>query len=219
MFIGHWAPALVAGTHKDSPGLGTLFVAGQLVDFGFMAFVLSGVEHMRIVPGFTAMNSLDLYYMPFTHSLLGTLVWAAAFAAVIFAVTKNRTGAVLGAAVVVSHWLLDLLVHAPDLTLWGQPPKLGFGLWNYPAIEMPLELLLTFGALAFYFAKTRSIAPSSRYAALTLTTLLIIFQLFDWFAPRPEELTAELPISALAAYTAAALAAWWVGRTRTIKRA
>ena len=35
MFIGHYAPAMIAATHPKAPGLGTLFVAGQLIDFGF----------------------------------------------------------------------------------------------------------------------------------------------------------------------------------------
>ena len=80
MFIGHFAPALVAATHPKAPNLGVLFVGAQLIDFGFFVFVLAGIEHLRIVPGITAMNSLDLYSMPYTHSLAGSVVWGAGFA-------------------------------------------------------------------------------------------------------------------------------------------
>ena len=64
MFIGHWAPALAVAAKRRSPGLGTLFIAAQLVDWAFFIFVLIGVEHMRLTPGISAMSPLDLYHMP-----------------------------------------------------------------------------------------------------------------------------------------------------------
>lgn len=219
MFIGHFAPAMVAATHPKAPGLGTLFVAGQLVDFGFFGLALFGIENFRITPGMTVMNPLDLYDMPYTHSLLGSGIWAFGFALLIWLVTRSKTGAVIGGLVVLSHWLLDLLVHAPDLTLVGAPPKLGLGLWNYPAIEMPLELLITFGALAFYVFRTRSTAPRSKPALVLLAILLLGLQLFNWFAPEPEAADRGMMITALVAFAVVAAAAAFVGRTRTLKHA
>ncbi|WP_108810457.1 hypothetical protein [Sphingorhabdus sp. Alg231-15] len=219
MFIGHFAPAMVAATHPKAPGLGTLFVAGQLVDFGFFGLALFGIENFRIVSGFTVMTPLDLYDMPYTHSLLGSGVWALGFALLIWLFTRNKTGALIGGAVVLSHWLLDLLVHAPDLTLAGSPPKLGFGLWDYPAITMPLELIMTFGALAFFVFRTRSTAPRSKLALVLLVILLLAFQLINWFGPEPEAADMAMMISALVAFALAALAAAFVSRTRTLKLA
>ncbi len=216
MFIGHWAPALIAATHPKAPKLGTLFVAGQLVDFGFFGLMLLGVEKMRVMPGISAMNPMDLYHMPWTHSLLGSAVWAAGFAALIYALTRNRTGAAVGGAVVLSHWLLDLLVHVPDLTLWGTTPKLGFGLWNYPAIAMPLELGLTFGALLFFIMRTRASNSSAPWAIGVLALLLLAVQAINWFGPPPAQITAEIPLTALAVYSVVALVAAWVASTRTV---
>ena len=69
MFIGHFAPAFAAGAPSpESPRLGTLFVAAQLVDWAFFLFVLMGIEDMRIVPGITAMNPLDFFDYPITHT-------------------------------------------------------------------------------------------------------------------------------------------------------
>jgi len=217
MFIGHYAPAMVAAAHPKAPGLGTLFVAGQLVDFGFFGFALFGIENFRITPGITAMNPLDLYDMPYTHSLLGSSIWALAFGLLIWLVTKNRTGAVIGGAVVLSHWFLDLLVHRPDLTLFGVPPKFGLGLWNFPSNEMPLEIIITFGALVFYIVKTRAISPKSTIALSLLTVLLFAFQSINWFGPEPEAADAAMSIMGLASFTVAAAAAWWLGKTRTLK--
>jgi hypothetical protein len=212
MFIGHWAPALIAATRPKAPGLAVLFVAGQLVDWAFFGFVLLGWEHLRFTPGISAMNPMDLYHMPYTHSLLGSAVFAGAFGALLQALTKNRTAALLGAAVVLSHWFLDLLVHVPDLTLAGSPPKLGLGLWNHPLIEIPLELALTFGALWLY-------ARAARPAPLrlgVLAGLLLGLQLFNWFAPPEPAVTTATVLLAFAAFGLVTLAAWWMGKSAQI---
>lgn len=209
MFIGHWAPALALAAKRKSPGLGTLFIAAQLVDWAFFLFVLLGVEKMRLSPGISAVSPLDLYFMPYTHSLVGALVWSAALALLVWLVLRDRTAALLAGAVVVSHWLLDLLVHVPDLTLAGNPPKLGLGLWNYPAVEMPLELAITFGALWLY---VRARNPQlSR--ALVLGALLLALQLFNWFGPVAPEVTPGTSYLALLAYGLVTLAGWWMGKS------
>lgn len=219
MFIGHFAPALVAATHPRAPGLGTLFVAGQLVDFGFFGLALAGIENFRITPGITKMVPLDLYDMPYTHSLLGSGIWAIGFALLIWLFTKNRTAALIGGGAVLSHWFLDLLVHGPDLTIAGSPPKLGFGLWNYPMIEMPLELIISFGAVWFYAAKTKAISPRANLALGLLVILLAALQAFNWFAPEPKSATPVMMISALVAFALAAGVAAFVGHTRSLKNA
>ena len=213
MFIGHWAPAFVAATHPRAPRLGTLFVAAQLVDWGFFALLLAGAEKMRVVPGITAMNPMDLYHMPWTHSLLASAVWAAGFALLVWLVRRDWISAAIVAAVVLSHWLLDLLVHRPDLTLAGAPPKLGLGLWNYPAIEMPLELALTFGAMAWFLRRSRG--PWVPVAVLGV--LLAGLQAFNWFAPPPTTVDAGTSLLAFFAYGLATLAAVWLGTSRTLR--
>ena len=209
MFIGHWAPALVAATHPKAPRLGTLFIAAQLVDWAFFALLLGGVEHMRITPGISAMNPMDLYHMPYTHSLLGSTGFALAFAGLVWLATTRTAAAVLAGAVVLSHWFLDLLVHVPDLTLAGAPPKLGLGLWNHPGIEMPLELGLTFGALAWYAMRQRH----SVLRVAVLAAVLLALQLVNWFGPVAPEVTAGTTLLAFVAYGLATLAAWWVGKS------
>lgn len=211
MFIGHWAPALAAAAiTKRKPRLGALFIAAQLVDWAFFAFLLTGTEHMRVVPGITAMNPMDLYDMPWTHSLTGTLAWAAGFAVLIGIWRRDLGFALLAGLVVVSHWLLDLLVHRPDLTLAGSPPKLGLGLWNYPSIAMPLELALTLGALAFYLRRTRGPA----LPPIVLAVVLLGLQAVNWFGPEPTAVNAGTSLLAFFAYGLATAAAWWLGMTR-----
>jgi len=200
MFIGHYAPALVAATMPKAPRLGTLFIAAQLVDLAFFLFVLGGIEKMRLTPGITAMNSMDLYHMPYTHSLLGSAVFGVGLAAIIWLLSKNKTAALIAGAVVVSHWFVDLLVHAPDLTLAGSPPMLGLGLWNYPLVEMPLELGITGAALGYYISKTKATANATLKPLYWLGGVMLTLQLYNWLAPEPEAVDASMPILALVAF-------------------
>jgi len=217
MFIGHFAPALVAAARPKAAGLGTLFVAAQLVDIGFAALLIPGIEAMRIVPGITAMNPMDLYHMPFTHSLLGASVWAAVFGLIVWAATKRREAAVGVALVVVSHWLIDLLVHIPDLTLFGSPPRIGLGLWNYPLVEMPLEIALVGGALVYYARRTQ--APSGYRRLWILAALLAVFQAIDWFGPKEPLYSLAIPATMLFAYAFLATVAQWAGANRKVAAA
>ncbi|MXP28927.1 hypothetical protein GRI58_08835 [Porphyrobacter algicida] len=215
MFIGHFASALVArGLTEEAPKLGTLFVAAQLVDIAFFTFVILGVEHMRIVPGITAMNPMDLYSMPFTHSLLASAWWALAMAGFLMLKRRNAVAALWAGIVVLSHWVLDLLVHRPDLTLLGTPPKLGLGLWNYPLIEMPLEIGITLLAFWFYMRRTRGpVGPP-----LILLFVMFVLQAINWFAPEPTAYSIAIPLSALFAYAVLIALASWVSSTRWHRR-
>lgn len=209
MFIGHWAPALAVAAKRNKPGLGTLFVAAQLIDWAFFGFLLIGVEHMRVSPGISAMNPMDLYSMPFTHSAVGALAWGAAFGLLVWLVLRDSAAAMLAALVVFSHWLFDLLVHVPDLTLAGNPPKFGFGLWNYPALEMPLEIGLTFGALWWYVRARRP----AMVRVIALAVVLLALQAINWFGPVAPEVTPGTSYLAFFAYGLATLAAWWMGKS------
>lgn len=221
MFIGHYGTSFVAATQPKAPRLGTLFVAAQLIDYGFFAFTILGIEHLRLVPGTTALNPMDLYSMPYTHSMLGALVWSIAFAGAVWLATRTREAALFAGAVVFSHWLIDLLVHAPDLTLWGSPPKFGLGLWNYPLIEMPLELFFAFGGLAWYLRRTRAIGDAGRWGAWALGIAMVGLQAFNWFGPQPAGIVDPPPVSmawlGLFAYTLLAGLASWMASGREAK--
>ena len=77
MFIGHYGPSFAAKAWKNPIPLWVLFLAVQLVDIFWSIFVILGIEKVRIVPGITATNPFDLYYMPYTHSLIAAVLWSA----------------------------------------------------------------------------------------------------------------------------------------------
>lgn len=208
MFIGHWSAALVAATHPKAPRLPILFVAAQFVDWLFFGFVLAGWEHMRIIPGFTQVNPFDLYDMPWTHSMVGTIFWAALFGAIAWLWTKQGMAALIAAAVVFSHWLLDLLVHGPDLTIAGGAVKYGYGLWNHAAVEMPLEIGITMGALWLY---ARS-SGGWRMSVTLLALVLVGLQAIDWLGSKPSEPGVSMAVLGWLGYAVATVAAWWADR-------
>jgi len=215
MFIGHWAAAFAAGAiSPKAPKLGTLFVAAQLVDWGFFTLAMFGAEKMRLSPGATAMNPMDLFYMPYTHSLLGTLIWAAVFAIIVLIMQRNLISGILAGLVVLSHWFIDLLVHRPDLTIAGGETHYGLGLWYYPLVAIPLELALTLGAFVWYVRRTRGpVMPP-----LILMALLLLFQAMNWFGPQPQNVGLGMYLTALFSFGVATFFAYWVGTTRRHQR-
>src|SRR5262245_60757317 len=119
MLIGHYAPALVLKRATPAIPLWVLFVAVQFLDVLWGPFILLGVEHCRIVPGFTQSNALDLYDMPWSHSLALAAAWSLVCGALAAWLRpgwgpRARVFAVIFIAVL-SHWITDWFVHVRDL--------------------------------------------------------------------------------------------------------
>ncbi len=208
MFIGHYGVSFAARDRAPGVSLGWLFVAVQLVDVLFMAFLLAGVEHMRIVPGFTAFNPYDLYDMPITHSLVGALGWSVAAAIVARALRRSTAASLVVGLAVFSHFLLDVPMHTPDMTLAGAgTPRLGLGLWNHRAASLAAELAVL-GAGAFVYARRRRPLPPRFFVFLAV---LAAIALATPFMPPPGSVAA-FAAQALAAYLGFAWWAAWVDR-------
>ncbi len=216
MFIGHYGVSFAAKAVKPALPLWLLFLAVQLVDVFWAIFVLLGIEKVRIVPGITATNPLDLYYMPYTHGLLTSLLWGGAVVLICRLLPKiNRwgTAAVVGIAVF-SHWLLDLIVHRPDLPLYENSMKVGMGLWNFPIIAFGVEILLLAVGTYFYLRKTKPLDNGGRYGFILFGLLMIAVQAVVFFG-KPPTSDAEIAISALLSYFLFAGVAFWLERKRT----
>ena len=118
MFIGHFAMAYAAKRLAPRTSLGTLFTAAQLPDVLWPVFLLAGVEHATIAPGDTAFTPLRFDSYPISHSLVTVVAWGALFGALHFWRKQRKLDALVLAALVVSHWLLDFVSHRPDMPLW-----------------------------------------------------------------------------------------------------
>ncbi|MEQ1931779.1 MAG: hypothetical protein ABL957_14780 [Parvularculaceae bacterium] len=217
MFIGHYAPAVALKAVSKGPPLWHYFIAVQLLDYLWAIFILTGVEQARIVPGFLAASDLDLYNMPYTHSLAAALFWSLAAGAAYRLALNPRAGggaAIAIACAVFSHWLADLLVHGKDLALYpGSEQKLGFALWE----SIPVSQTLEFGLLAagglLYIGATRPKGPVGRIAPFVVLAVLAAAQAFNLVGPPPPGI--ETPaVLALISYTAFAALAFWLDKTR-----
>jgi membrane-bound metal-dependent hydrolase YbcI (DUF457 family) len=216
MFIGHYGVSFACKAAKPAIPLWVLFVAVQLVDVAWAVLVLLGIEKVRIVPGITATNPFDLYYMPFTHSLPGAALWSVGAAVTYRALApaqKWAAAAIVGGAVF-SHWILDLLVHRPDLALYDDTYKVGFGLWNYPTLAFTLEIALLFGGIALFLRTTEPKDSIGRYGIMILGFVAVALQAYVFFGPPPVSDTA-FAVTALGLYFAFAAAAYWLEGKRT----
>src|SRR5262245_48519144 len=151
MFVGHYGVSFAAKRVNEAIPLWVLFLAVQWLDIVWAPLVLMGIERVRIVPGFTATNPLDLYYMPYTHSLLAAVLWSVAGMGVysVLAGASWRTSQFIGIAVF-SHWVLDFIVHVPDLPLYDNAMKVGLGLWNRPILAFGLEATILLSTMLLY---------------------------------------------------------------------
>jgi hypothetical protein len=202
MFVGHYGVAFAVKSERNKIPLWVLFVAVQLLDFLWAPFVLLGIEKVRMVPGITATNALDLYYMPYTHSFVGALVWSG-LAALLYKVASgakaSRAAVLIVAFAVFSHWILDLIVHRPDLAIYDDTLKVGFGLWNYRGLEFVLEIAILVGGVFLYLRRNNSIARKA--GTVVFGVVLILIQAGNTFVRRPPPSDRAFAITALVFYT------------------
>ncbi len=208
MFVGHYGVSFAASRAERRLPLWLTFLAVQWVDILWGVFVLLGIEKVRIVPGITASSPLDLYYMPYTHGLLTSLGWAV-LAALAYGLLARpagqwRSAAILGACVF-SHWILDLIVHRPDLPLWGDSAKVGLGLWNHPVPAFLLEAAVLVVGVALYWREVPGRARRIVLAVFGVVMLLIQASIFIGAGPRS---AGQVATSALVLYAAFAWAAF-----------
>jgi len=175
MFIGHFALGFGAKSVTPRVSLGALFLAAQFIDLLWPTFLLLGIERVQIAPGATAVTPLVFEHYPYSHSLLAVLGWAVLLGVAYLLLRRDRRGAVMLGALVLSHWLLDLVVHQPDLPLlpWSSV-VLGFNgwssLWLTLAIEVPLFAL----GVWLYVRATEAVDVVGKWGLVGLVLFLFL---------------------------------------------
>lgn len=183
MFVGHYAAAMAAKAIEPKAPMWTLAAASQLVDIGWSAFIIAGVEHASVDPTLPG-STLVLDYMPWTHSLPAALAWSIGAALLVRLLLPTRASIAVGATVF-SHWLLDLLVHRPDLALWPGGERVGFALWNYPVIEQAVEIGLIAICGAAWVASRKTLGRFA-WPAIAFIGFLVALQIVAMMSPQPE---------------------------------
>jgi hypothetical protein len=217
VFIGHFGLGFGAKHAAPTVSLGTLFLASQFADLLWPVLVLAGIEHVQVQPGATAMTPLLFVSYPYSHSLVALCVWGL-LVAVVYTVARRARfhAAVTLAALVVSHWLLDVLVHRPDmpLTLTGAT-RLGLGLWNSIPETLVLELSIFVVGVTVY---ARATVARDRVGSMGLWSLigfLLLIYFVNVFGPPPPN--ARAVGWAAEAMWLLVVWAYWVDRHRTAR--
>jgi len=217
MFVGHYGVSFAARPVGKGLPLWVWFIAVQWMDIVWSVLVLLGIEKLRIVPGFTEANTYDLFYMPYTHGLPGSIVLSFVLGALValFTPGNRATTIVLVTAASFSHWVLDLFVHVPDLPLYDNTAKVGFGLWRHVVFSFPLELIVLGLGAWFYARMTKFASIRGRYAYWGFVLFLAAVQVYANFGPPPSS-PQTMAITALAFYAVLVFAAAFVERIATV---
>ena len=215
MFIGHFAVGFAAKRIAPNASLVPLLAAPLLADLLWPVFLLLGLEQVQInPPGPNPFFTLTFISYPWSHSLLMGVVWGGLFGVAYYLVTRYRTGAWVIALAVVSHWVLDVATHVPDLPLSpGSPTRLGFGLWRSVPATVAVEVVMFVVGVWLYTAATKPRDAIGRYAWWALVLLTGLAYLGNLSGSAPPTVTA-LAWTAIVGSLVTVVLAWWADRHR-----
>jgi hypothetical protein len=217
MFVGHYGIAFALKRAEPRVSLGTLFLAVQLVDILWGGTLLLGWEHARVVPGYLAASPFEFLDYPITHSLVAGLGWGAAMALVYYSlpttnVSHHARAALIVGLAVLSHWPLDVLMHAPDLPVAGNASaRLGFGLWRSVPLTIGVELVLLAIGVALY-ATRHSRKHPVRPVRLAIVLIVLLAAYLSSFLGTPPANIRIIGIVAALSGLIMALLGWWADR-------
>lgn len=163
--INHAATALLLKKRFPTARMIWLLIAVQFIELLWVLYNYLGVENFRVE------NSLvHLGYLAWSHSILSTVVFAVFAWLVIDKGFKKRP---LGIAVglgIVSHIILDLLLHEQDIQLTPFSSAIAFGL-NIQSIPLLAIIVETgYGIFCWWYFKGRK----SLLAAIVILNLVNI---------------------------------------------
>lgn len=215
MFIGHYAAGLACKRLAPRVSLGTLLMASVWIDLIWPVFVLLGIERINIVPGITKVTPLEFVYYPLSHSLAAVFIWAALFGAVYFILRRSALSSLTIFIAVISHWLLDSIVHIPDLPIgFGGEARVGLGLWNSIPGTIALEAGLFILGAAVYLRSTAALDKKGRYGIWVFLGLLALIYAGQFSGAVPPN-EAVVALTGLSQWLFV-ISGYWVDRHRKI---
>ena len=192
MFIGHFGLGFGAKKAASSVSLGTFFIAAQFLDLLWPVLLLLYAEHAVIKPGSGHAQPIEFTDYPISHSLVMVIGWAALFAFVHWLFKKNVKAALVLGLCVISHWVLDLIVHLPDLPLYpgSNSAKYGFELWNSFWGTLLVEGSIFITGLVLYIRSTAAKNKQGSIGLWILVGLLLVSHAANLFGPPPPAMNA-----------------------------
>jgi membrane-bound metal-dependent hydrolase YbcI (DUF457 family) len=216
MFIGHFALGFAAKSAAPQVSLGTLFLAAQFIDLLWPTFLFMGLERVRIEPGATAVVPLVFEHYPYTHSLLAVLGWAVLIGGLHYLLMRDRRSAGVLGLLVLSHWVLDLLVHKPDLQIlpWSDT-VVGLRLWSSLTLTLALEVPLFMLGAWLYARSTRASDAAGRWGLVGLVFFLFVVYAGNVLGSPPPSVEAIAWVGQL--QWLLVLLGYWVDRHRRLR--
>lgn len=216
MFAGHVGAAMAIGRAERRVNLGALVFAAVFLDFALWLFVLLGWESVTIPVNFIATHQPEFVF-PYSHGLLASIGWSALAGIATFlwyprlSQAKVRAAALVAAAVF-SHWLLDALVHAPELPVAGASSgKVGLGLWQTMPVALAVEAFIALVGL-YLFLSGASLSRAKKFWLAALSILILAFTVVGMTVAPPPPSVVAMAASSLVTIIVVCALAYWLGR-------
>ena len=191
MFLGHFGIGFAAKSIAPKVSLGTLFLSAQFIDLLWPSLLLIGLERAKIDPTATKVTPLDFVHYPISHSLLAVIGWAILIGLIHFITRHSRRNATLIGALVISHWLLDVIVHRPDLPLYpGSAAMVGLAMWNSLPLTLAIEFSIFGLGVWLYMRTTTAKDKTGKWALWSLVVFITLIYLSNIFGPLPPDINA-----------------------------
>jgi hypothetical protein len=216
MFIGHFAVGFASKQLAPRASLGILIAAPILLDFLWPIFLLIGWEHAFIESNPNPLLRFVFISYPISHGLVAVAGWATLLAAVYYGFQRYALGAIVIWAGVVSHWLLDFIVHRPDLPLYAGSKLVGLGLWRHREVAVAIELAMFAAGIFLYFRQTTARDKIGTYALRGFIGLLLAVYALAAFGPAPRGLKA-VAIGNICGFLVLVAWAWWIDAHRQVR--
>ena len=217
MVLGHYGLALCTKRLAPRTSLGWLVFAAQFADLLWPVLLLAGVESVEITKNQDPLLRLHFVRYPITHNLSTEALFGVFFAALYWWKTKNTRSALICGLLVPSHWILDVIVHTPDLPLWPGGPVCGLGAWRSVPLSLTLEVLPFAAGILVYTKSTRTKDRVGRIAFWAFLGVLIAGYASSLPGPPPKD-THSLACFALILWVFVPWA-FWIDRHRLVKKA
>jgi hypothetical protein len=196
--INHAATALLLKKQDPTAPLLPLLISTQVVELLWVLFTYLGIEHSVVLNG-----KLHLDFLPYSHSVFSGVALAIAGYLLTWLLSHNKKWSLLIAIGILSHVVIDMLFHEPDIQLspFSRLPVFGLGILSYPLLNFILELsyglfcwwyykgtqgllwvIVIFNLLnlPLMFARGQSVSDMARYP--TILPSVILFQiLITWY--------------------------------------
>ncbi len=214
MFIGHYAVGLASKQFAPRSSLGALIAAPLLLDLIWPVFLLLGWEHVSIVPNGNPFLRLQFDSYPISHGLVAVLGWATLYASIYYGVTRYVAGAIVIWLGVLSHWVMDYVVHVSDLQLYAQSRMFGWGLWQHRWLTMALEVALLAIGIGLYQWRTKPKDKVGLYAFAGFIAFLLLAYAGAAFGPAPPSVK-KLALITMLSWLMIPWA-WWFDKHREV---